>query len=124
MRTLHRPFLAAVLAILTGTAAFAGAPTTNFGQDPEHAREQIERLYRLEQAFLTCDRISMTGHDLKRLDEEISEAEYASGLPSSELEALYEEVETAAAQSPENLCADPAATGDALRAIPASKQQR
>lgn len=124
MRTFHMTSLALVLSVLAGTAAFAGSGAAQIAQHPEHAREQIERLYRLEQAFLACEQISMTGHDLKRLDDAINEAELASGLSSAELETLYEEVERTAVQSPENLCADAGVSDEMLRAIPASGQQR
>jgi hypothetical protein len=122
MRILNTTIFAAFIAIsFMGVARadeISGNPVL---RDPEQVREQIERLYRLEQAFLACDQVRMTGQDLKRLDDAIADIEMTSGLPASDFESIYDQVEKAATESPDAFCSAMSdATGD-LRAMPISE---
>ena len=123
MRKLNRMLFAALLAVApTGAALAQSEFTTPVLRDPEQLREHIERLYRLEQAFLTCDHVRVSGADLKRLDSAIAELELVSGLPSAELEAIYEQVEIAAVAE-SAFCAEmPEATRD-IQSVSISEQR-
>ena len=123
MRNLNRTIFAALLAVASTGAALAQAEfTTPALRDPEQMREHIERLYRLEQAFLTCDHVRVSGTDLKRLDSAIAELELASGLPSAELEVIYEQVEIAAVAEGAFCAEMPDATRD-IQAVSISEQR-
>jgi len=121
MRILTHTIAAAFLATSFIGSAFAVQNSAKMPPDPELVREQIERLYRLEQAFLACDHVRLTGHDLKKLDEAISEVELASGLTESELEGIYAHVETASSDTQVKCWSDMSDGPGEIRAIPASE---
>jgi YbbR domain-containing protein len=123
MRRIHRTLLAAFFATSLVSVANADNAAVNMPHHPEQMREQIERLYRLEQAFVTCEQVRMTGHDLKRLDDAIAEFEAISGLSENDLESIYEQVENAAAEKTEAFCADIPDFSADLRPEPASQQR-
>ena len=119
MRILKQSLFAAFLAIAaTGVVRADNQANTPAVRDPEQVREQIERLYRLEQAFLVCDHVRVTGHDLARLDDAIAEFEETSGIPEKDLEAIYEQVENAAAESADAFCSEMTGAVGEIRAIP------
>ncbi len=123
MRILTTTLFAAFLASATIGSAAADQNVSSIARNPELAREQIERLYRLEQAFLACDEVRLTGHDLKKLDDAIAEFEDTSGLAESELETIYQQVEAAASDAPGNFCADMTNVSGEIRAIPVSESR-
>lgn len=123
MHMLKTAFFASFFATTLVGAAMADRNASTSLRNPEIAREQIERLYRLEQAFLACDNVRLTGQDLKRLDDAISEFELTSGLAASDLETIYEQVEAAATDAPGNFCADMQDVTGEIRSIPVSERQ-
>jgi hypothetical protein len=121
MRILTSTIAAAFLSTSVIGSAFAIQNTIKMPPDPEFVREKIERLYRLEQAFLACDHVRLTGRDLKKLDEAISEVEFSSGLTAAELEGIYAQVETAASDTQAKFCSDMSDVPGEIRAIRASE---
>ena len=115
MRKYTAPLLAIFLATLSAGAACADAKSGNaVPRDPEQARELIEHLYKLEQAFAVCDDVRVTGSDLMRLEDAIADVEQSAGIAASDLEAIYDQVETLAAGNPASFCSE---IGDASAGI-------
>ncbi len=115
MRTCFKIFAACFFAMTACTAALADQDLGRPGiRHPEQIREQIEHLYRLEQAFLVCDHVRVTGVDLTRLDDAIADAELTSGIAEAELETIYEQVEKSAGKHQDAFCS---AMTDAVRNI-------
>ncbi len=123
MSTLKHTLFAAFLTFAsTGSALSDDKFSQTTVRDPEQARELIERLYRLEQAFLQCSNVMMTGRELKQLDTAILEVELTSGIAGSDLESIYEQVENAAS-APETFCAGMTSAAMEVQAIPVMQQR-
>lgn len=120
MKNMRHIIFAAFCGMASINLALAAEKMVDIVRDPEQTREQIERLYRLEQAFLVCDQVRLTGHDLKRLDSAIAEFEHASGLAVEELESIYGQIEASVSASPSQFCSDMVDVADNIRAFPAS----
>ena len=117
MRHLTIAAWAASFFLATGHLALANESPAPSLRDPEQARDMIERLYKIEQAFFVCDGLRMTGADLIKLDDAIAEIEESTVIPAGELQAMYEQVERAAQDASDVFCDEMSGAAGEIRAI-------